>query len=250
LASQQTNRSEPSVSVVIPTLNEHANVRRLLAELAGLKHPPAGIIIVDGGSTDATPKIAWENQVRFIAAGRGRGRQILRGVTASDDDIVLILHADMHIDAEIINGITRAMVQGTAPGGAVGNRFDSDSRAMRFIQWLNYCRARFFGISFGDQGQFFWRKQALAQGWVQPYPIMEDMELSLRMKKAGRPLYLNGGIRSSTRRWDQKNKFFNFFHLLWFIIRYRCTREKRKHLVAQKIYNEYYNENLSDTLQN
>jgi glycosyltransferase involved in cell wall biosynthesis len=240
--------SQPSIAVIIPTLNERPNLRRLLAELAALNKPPDEIVVVDANSIDGTPDVARDSQVRLIAAQRGRGQQILQGVAASNSDIALILHADMRFESEIIAKISQAMAQHSAPGGAVGNRFMSLSKAMKLIQWMNHCRARFFGVSFGDQGQFFWIKQALEQNWIQPYPIMEDVELSLRMKKAGKPLYLHGGIRSSTRRWDQKNKFFNLVHLVSFLIRYRCTREKRKPIVVKKIYSAYYKENLPDTL--
>lgn len=241
-------RPLPSVAVILPVLDEATNLQRLTKEIRELECEPDEIIVVDGGSTDETIAVAQSFGLKLISTHRGRGHQILTGLYSAESDIILVLHADMVIEDEVISKIKQTMIDQSIPGGAIGNRFVGSSGFMKFVALLNFLRARYYGISFGDQGQFFWRQQATHLNWVVAFPVMEDIELSVRMKKAGRPLYLNGGIMSSTRRWEKHNKLFNFFRLLHFIVRFYFASEKHKPQVAKRIYQEYYHEDLPDTL--
>ncbi|MBC8183887.1 glycosyltransferase [candidate division KSB1 bacterium] len=236
-----TTQKLPTISVVIPTLNDEAQLRELLAELQKLTFQPDEIIIVDANSSDLTSEVVKENKSKLILSEvKGRGQQIKIAVENARSDIVLILHADIGIEDEIIHLVSKQMAETNVPGGAIGSRFDCETEKMKPIENLNRWRASVLGLSFGDQGQFFWREKAIKGKWIQNLPIMEDLELSLQMRKNGKPLWLNGGIVSSTRNWDRKNRFFNSMKLVSFIICYLIMRHFNKQFITQKIYQWYY----------
>ena len=231
----------PTISVVIPTLNDDVHLRILLADLQNLNHRPNEIIIVDANSSDRTSEVVKEYKCKLILSKiKGRGQQIRIGAEKARSDVVLILHADIRIEDEIIFLVSKKMAETNAPGGAIGSRFDCETSKMKPIEFLNRWRASVLGLSFGDQGQFFWREKAIKESWIQNLPIMEDLELSLQMRKRGKPLWLNGGIVSSTRNWDRKNRFFNSMKLICFIIGYLIMRHLNKQVITQKIYQWYY----------
>ena len=87
-------------------------------------------------------------------------------------------------------------------GGALGSVFVGDARALRFVELTNDWRAFLSGITFGDQVQFFRRQPMLASGLYPAFPLMEDVELSLRLPRLGRRVYLFGESRASARRWQ------------------------------------------------
>ncbi len=231
----------PTISVVIPTLNDDSELRKLLADLLKLKYQPDEIIIVDANSSDLTSEVAKEYKAKLILSEiKGRGQQIKIGVKKARSDIILVLHADIGIEDEIVQIVSMQMAEKNAPGGAIGSRFDSDTNKMKPIEFLNRWRASVLGLSFGDQGQFFWRDKAINGKWIQNLPIMEDLELSLQMRKNGKPQWLNGGLVSSTRNWDSKNRVFNSMKLICFIISYLIMRHFNKQYITQKIYQWYY----------
>jgi len=89
-----------------------------------------------------------------------------------------------------------------AAGGAFGAAFDDARPRFRLIETLNDFRARSLGIAFGDQAQFF-RRSALREGFP-PLRLMEDIELSLRLKAGGSVLFVPNGVVNSPRRWHNR----------------------------------------------
>ena len=86
-------------------------------------------------------------------------------------------------------------------GGALGARFEGAGLSYRLLTAANDLRAVMLGISFGDQVQFFRRRVFLRRGSYPALPLMEDVELSLRLSALGRQGYLFGGSLVSARRW-------------------------------------------------
>lgn len=201
------------VSVVIPVRNEEERIAACLDSVL-MQDCPCEIVVVDGGSTDRTPeKISQYPEVSLISSAPGRGTQIAAGVTAASGDTILILHADSRLLAGAIGRMMEALTKHPeAAGGAMAAIYDSPSSRFKTIALLNNLRARFSGISFGDQAQFF-RQAALPQGFPD-YRLMEDIELSMRMKENGSLLFLTDGVRSSCRRWNSTGYFANFITVI------------------------------------
>ena len=175
------------VSVIIPTLGEAARIAQLVDSLqAEPEH--AEIIVVDGGSSDATRANAAAHGARILLSPRGRGVQLAAGAAAASGDILLFLHADSVFPPGGLAAITRALAAApAAPGGNFRLIFDGDSD---FARWLTgfYARLRRHGLYYGDSGIFVRREVYYALGGIQPLAVMEDYDFVARLERAGRTL--------------------------------------------------------------
>ncbi len=198
-----------NLSVIVPVLNEERMMPRLLEQLRGLNGFATEVILCDGGSTDETVSLATAAGLRVVYCPAGRGTQNRAGIRAASGDAVLLAHADMLIDPQTPEHILAALNRSGADGGSVGCTFENATLFLRCIGLLNTLRARTFGISFGDQGQFF-RVDALeSMGGYPKLPIMEDVELSVRLKCRSRPVFLGGGLVVSSRGWQKRGNWRN-----------------------------------------
>jgi len=196
-----------TLSVVIPTRNESRTIRDCLSAIRE-DNPACEVIVVDGGSTDDTAALASAAGARVILhasppeAGGGRGGQIRAGVKAAAGDAVVVVHADTRIAPGTTARILRILAsQPMVAGGAVGGLFAGRGLHLRLLETANDFRASCMGISFGDQVQFFRRQALEAAGGFPDQPLMEDVELSLRLSRLGRTVYLFGDASLSDRRW-------------------------------------------------
>lgn len=224
----------------MPTLNEGGSLKSCLLALKALKPPADEIIVCDGGSTDQTVAIAREMDVRVVHSETGRGTQIRAGVEIARSDVALVIHADCICDKNVSQKILKGlMLNPDVVGGAIGQRFHDANLRLLVIEMLNDARATLGGASFGDQGQFFRVSAVQKMGGYPDYPLMEDIELSLRMMRLGRVVLLDGGIHNSARQWCH-----GFFKRIWLILRlvvvFRFNR-LFNHDITHKLYAIYYN---------
>ncbi|WDE98455.1 glycosyltransferase [Lentisphaera profundi] len=232
---------KPSISIVIPALNEAANISNICACLKAQTYAAVEVIIVDGGSTDKTQELFEKEGMRVLSGPRGRGNQIHLGSLKAKGDIIFVMHADMTLDSQVLEKIASAFSKDDLLiGGCVGSAFDQDFFKFRFLSWLNNLRITLTGISFGDQGQFFLRQRGLDESWIQAIPLMEDVELALRMKAAGKTIQLNGGIIASTRRWQHRSVLFNAIYVSYLLSKYLFLRRFKKDFSVEKFYESYY----------
>jgi rSAM/selenodomain-associated transferase 2/rSAM/selenodomain-associated transferase 1 len=193
-----------SVAVVVPTLNEETILADTLASVRLQTVGEVRLIVADGGSTDATSEVAMRFGAEvFRAPRRGRGCQIAAAIATLQEDVVLVLHADTHLPPDAVERI-RGHLRNHAncPGGCLGHRFDSPRAAYRLVEAVDALRAR-WGTSYGDQGQFFRRAPLARAGGFPDQPIMEDVELSRRLRAQGQPAYLNCPVLASPRRLER-----------------------------------------------
>jgi glycosyltransferase involved in cell wall biosynthesis len=196
-----------SVSVVIPARNEAARIGTCIQTLKK-DAVVEEIIVVDGGSIDHTVDLAKQAGARVIEqkssfkADNGRGGQIDLGIRNARGDVVAIVHADTVVTPPTFKNILDVLSkQPILVGGAVGSVFEGNGGFLRLLEYANDFRAVFFGISFGDQVQFFRRNPVVKQNLFPSIPLMEDVEFSLRMHRMGRQVFLFGSALVSSRRW-------------------------------------------------
>lgn len=193
---------KPSISVILPVYNEAANMPRLnrhLRSLPGFKE----FIFADGGSTDGTPQLAAPIFRVVACAQKGRGAQMNDGAAQARGDVLLFLHADSRLPQDAAAQIEAVMDRGFR-AGCFKIRFDSKHPLMKLCALASDLRVVFRRIIFGDQGIFIERKLFEQLGGYRAIPLMEDYDLSIRLKQRGeRPGMAKGRILTSARRFVQ-----------------------------------------------
>jgi rSAM/selenodomain-associated transferase 2 len=194
---------KPTLSIVIPALNEAGGIVAILQALQPLRQRGVELVLADGGSGDATAQLAAPLADRVIQAPRGRAAQMNAGAAVARSALLLFLHADTRLPAQADAAVRRAIEAGSCWG-----RFDVhiDGRPwmLRVVAALMNRRSRWTGIATGDQAIFVTRAAFERVGGFPLQPLMEDIELSRRLKRVARPACLRERVVTSGRRWEQR----------------------------------------------
>jgi rSAM/selenodomain-associated transferase 2 len=191
------------VTIVIPALEEAANLAGLLPDLRR-RFPAAEVIVVDAGSADETAAVAARHGVRLLVAPRGRARQMNAGARAARGEVLLFLHADTRLPDGALAAIAQALGDPEVVGGRFDVRFDSARPVLRMVAWFMNRRSRLSGIATGDQALFVRRAVFEALGGFPDIPLMEDVELTRRLKRRGRLAALRARVITAARKWERE----------------------------------------------
>ncbi|MCU0228393.1 MAG: TIGR04283 family arsenosugar biosynthesis glycosyltransferase [Bryobacterales bacterium] len=191
----------PSVSIVIPILNEREILPRLLHNLASLAGE-SQLVFVDGGSEDGSREWLNSQGMRVLACARGRGEQLARGAEWATGDILWFLHADSEVPPETLACMRTAVAAGSV-AGACRLRFSGQSNSARWMTWF-YARMRRLGLTYGDSGIYVTRDAYLRAGGIPRWPLFEDLGLLRRLRKVGvkRLDCLEVTLTTSSRRFE------------------------------------------------
>jgi rSAM/selenodomain-associated transferase 2 len=208
------------LSIVMPALNEAAGIAQTLSRLQPLRARGHEVIVVDGGSTDATSDLAAPLADRVLRAPRGRARQMNEGARNARGDVLLFLHADTRLpddaDATILEGLARS--------GRAWGRFDvaieGNHPLLRVISAAMNLRSRVSAVCTGDQAIFVERSRFEAVGGFPPIALMEDIALSKRLRRGSRPLCLRARAVTSGRRWEERGVWRTMALMWWLRLRY------------------------------
>jgi rSAM/selenodomain-associated transferase 2 len=192
------------LSVVVPALDEAANLARLLPDLRRA-WPDTEIIVADGGSRDGTPDVVrGQAGVRLLEGARGRARQMNAGARQAGGDVLLFLHADTRLPDGAPGAIAAALADPAVVGGRFDVRFDSRRRVLGMVAWFMNARSRATSICTGDQAIFVRRAAFEAVGGYPDIPLMEDIELCRRLRARGRLAALRARVTTSARKWERE----------------------------------------------
>jgi rSAM/selenodomain-associated transferase 2/rSAM/selenodomain-associated transferase 1 len=192
------------VSIIIPALDEARGIAATLAPLQPSRAQGHEVIVVDGGSTDATLALAAPLADCAFVAQRGRAAQMNAGAAKASGDALLFLHADSQLQAAAIDTLAREMRRTGRRWGRFDVTIAGRSRLLRLVAAMMNVRSRLTGIATGDQGLFVERALFDAIGGFPNQPLMEDVELARRLKRVGPPLCLSERILTSGRRWESR----------------------------------------------
>ena len=199
--------AEPTLSIVIPALNAAASLSPALASLAGLGDA-AELVVVDGGSSDATRAIALAAGARLVDAPRGRGGQLGAGAAAARAAWLLFLHADTRLGQAAIAAVRSHISDHRNAMRAGYFRFalDDASRAARRLERIVAWRCRALALPYGDQGLLVSRALYDAVGGYAAVPLMEDVDLVQRIGRA-RLVELDAPAITSAERYRRTGYF-------------------------------------------
>lgn len=212
------------LSIIIPVLNEAATLAATLAALDPLAQQGAQILVVDGGSSDATLAIARQHGATTLSSPRGRAQQMNHGAVLASGNVLLFLHADTRLPPAAGSLILQTL---QAPPAAqkhasqhapVWGHFDVQIEGrhplLPLVAALMNLRSRLSGIATGDQALFCSATAFRQVGGFPNQPLMEDIELCKRLGALSRPACLRQQVITSGRRWEQRGALRTIF-LMW-----------------------------------
>lgn len=190
------------ISIIIPVLNEEDRLASLLDSLSELSGD-VEIIVVDGGSTDGSAKVAAE-RATVLVSEPGRANQMNAGAGIAKGSVYWFVHADSVLPSGNCVLAIQAAVESGACFGCFSLYFhDSNTFLMRLIGLFSTWRARYLGWVFGDQGIFVTAAFFQQLGGFPKQPIMEDLQFSLNAKRMSEVLVIDLEIGTSARRFTE-----------------------------------------------
>ena len=211
LVNRSPKAPRAALAVVIPTLDEAANLPELLADLAAQRGLHLEVIVADGGSQDDTAALARRAGATVITSARGRAKQMNAGASASRAPWLLFLHADSRLLAPDQLAQALAAMQAVPDRDAVGGHWPlhfhrnaaSRDGLLRYMEGKSSSNRP--GTINGDQGLLLARRffQQLG-GFDESLPFFEDQRLAAQVFTHGRWLLLPGRLRTSARRFESE----------------------------------------------
>jgi hypothetical protein len=208
LAVSSSEARTPRVSVIIPVLDEEARIGSQLEALARL--PVYEVIVIDGGSRDGTvPRVRAAGTARLLVAPRGRASQMNAGARAATGDVLLFLHADVRLPDDAVRRVDEALAEARVVAGAFRTWTVADGRSwLAPLLHLADLRSRYSTLPYGDQALFV-RADAFRQtGGFPEQPLMEDLELSRRLRRLGWIRIVHSRVIVSGRRFLARPVFY------------------------------------------
>lgn len=202
------------ISIIIPALNESKSIDSTLVCLEPLCQQGHEVIVVDGGSQDETVELAKSRVDKVIQTAPGRAHQMNVGASQATGDILWFIHADTQVSENATQQILRVLDNKYNHWGRFDIRLSGKHILLRVVERLMNFRSCITGIATGDQGIFVRRDTFAAIGGFMPIPLMEDIDISRRLKKWAHPCCIHDKIITSSRRWEE-NGVLRTIMLMW-----------------------------------
>lgn len=202
------------ISIIIPVLNDESVIKTLLHQLQPYRAQGHEVIVVDGGSCDETVSVSKSLADKVIQSGAGRALQMNNGAAQSSSDILWFLHADTKLHEKAIKKIQFYLIDKNKDWGRFNINLSGENVLFRLIEKMINIRSCVTSIATGDQGIFVKRKSFEKVKGYSKLPLMEDIDLSQKLKKYSRPACIKEALTTSSRRWE-KNGIVSTVLLMW-----------------------------------
>jgi rSAM/selenodomain-associated transferase 2 len=190
----------PRISVIIPALNEEQGIRRTLGSVLA---EGVEVIVVDGGSSDATCAVAGEMGAVVLHSSAGRGVQMNMGAEYAGGEVLLFVHADTELPDQYVRLVEDCLAGADVVAGAFRLHLAGAGKGLAVIAWGANIRSKWLGLIYGDQGLFMPKEIFSAVGGYPETAIMEDFMMVRQLRKKGRIRLAPGTVKSSGRRWEK-----------------------------------------------
>jgi rSAM/selenodomain-associated transferase 2 len=206
-------------TVIVPTRNEE---RMLGATLATLLRQEGEfeVLVVDGGSSDGTLPVVerWAGlfrsrgrKLRCLVEAPGRARQMNCGARSARGEVLLFLHADTWLPDGALGAVRAQLNDPRTVGGGFAHRFQEPGLRLCWISFYSTLRGAWRRSFCGDQALFVRRDLFLAMGGFRDMPLMEDLDLTRRLRRQGRVGFVRLPVRTSARRFHETGILFSLF---------------------------------------
>ena len=203
-----------TISVVLPVRNEAGLIREQLQRLQCYRAKGHEVIVIDGGSVDATVEQTEGLVDRCEVSAAGRSNQMNHGASDAKGDILLFLHADTELPINADECICTALTAQDSRWGWFDIKLSKPQLAFRVVATMMNLRARLTSVSTGDQALFVERGLFQEVGGFPPLALMEDIAISKVLRRRGSPARPVGLVTTSSRRWEEKGLILTIL-LMW-----------------------------------
>ena len=203
-----------TISLVLPVCNEARLIREQLQRLQCYRARGHEVIVIDGGSVDATVEQTKGLVDRCEVSAVGRSNQMNHGALEAKGDILLFLHADTKLPINADECICTALRAQDSRWGWFDIKLSKPQLAFRVVATMMNLRARLTSVSTGDQALFVERGMFQEVGGFPPLALMEDIAISKVLRRRGSPARPVGLVTTSSRRWEE-NGLISTILLMW-----------------------------------
>lgn len=204
------------ISIIIPALNEERALPATLAQVFR-QEGEYEVIVVDGGSTDATTEIVKrDGRITCLSAKTGRASQMNAGAKRASGDWLLFLHADTLLpDGGLL---TIEKLPNDIKAGGFSHRFSANTPALRLVSWLHNFRCRRTRVFYGDQAPFVRRSLFFQLGAFPEEPMLEDLLFGETLAATTRPMILDSEVITDSRKFEQSGVWLSLLRVILILI--------------------------------
>ncbi len=200
---QRCRRVTIGLSVIIPVRNECCLILGTLQRLQYMRERGTELVLVDGGSIDGTVEIARPWVDRVLMSPPGRARQMNLGAEVASGEGLWFLHGDTLAPENADQVLRQALAEGSV-WGHFDIRLSGHRAGYRVVEWFMNQRVRVTGVVTGDHGLFVRREAFIKVGGYPDIALMEDIELSRRLRSEAKPRRAPGSLETSSRKWERE----------------------------------------------
>jgi len=200
-------------------LNEAQGIVACVNHLQDLRARGHELVVVDGGSDDASCALIEDKVDRVLSSPRGRALQMSAGAKAATGDVYLFVHADTILPAQV-DQILQQRIHADLAWGRFDVTLSGRHLLFRVIEYCMNLRSRLTGIATGDQAMFVTRKLYELSGGFPAIALMEDIAFSARLKQHAGPICLREKVSTSSRRWEAQGVFRTMLKMWSLRLRY------------------------------
>lgn len=207
------------LSIVIPCLNEVDTIEQCLQRLSSCRSQQVELIVVDGGSADGSGERARPYCDKLVQTDRGRAKQMNCGAKIARGEWLLFLHVDTTLPEDFCRWL-QVLSQQRPLWGFFAVRFSDATPLLRCVARLMNWRSRLTAVATGDQCQFVQRAWFCEIGGFADIPLMEDVELSKRLRHRVAPTVWLSPVTTSSRRWKKYGVVTTIVAMWWYRLAY------------------------------